>query len=175
MFLFNAAVADEPIQGVPKFIRTVTSDLVIESEFGLQGDLVERRTYRPDGSLSHRETRTDRDNAGRQTFQLDNDGRASFPLLQMTVELRQDGDRTALVTYGNDGVVLSRAETNRNGDVATCLITLPVQRLKTERIDQRDSVGNWTRKTLFESSNPEEIGEVVSIVERTILYFDAAL
>jgi hypothetical protein len=54
MFGFNAAPSDEPIKGTPKFIRTVTKELMQESEFDPQGKLVERR-----GSLSHRETQSD--------------------------------------------------------------------------------------------------------------------
>ena len=193
MLAFNAGVSDEPLKGSPKFIRTVALDVTQESEFGPHGKLIESRTFRPDGSLSYRHTyqysgdeiqttvfdgtgseisRTERTGEDMQPFQLDQDGRASIPFEQMTVEARQDGDRTTFVMYGNDGAMLSQVETIRTDNIATCLITLPFQLLKTERIDERDIVGNWISKTLFESSDPTDIGPVVSTVERTITYFE---
>ncbi len=232
MFGFNASIADEPVKGVPKFIRTVSPDVTMESEFDHGGKLIEQRTFRPDGSLTYRTTYKDRlttmfDATGTevsriertctesgweevtvgadgkrhtQTARIDGAGRviesqhfapdggvearyegvfdahgnlagADVTLGDVAVKARQDGDRTIMLSYGSDGTMLSQTETSRAGDLATCLTTLPFQRLKTERMERRDSVGNWLSKTLFESNDPNQIGEAVSTVERTITYW----
>jgi hypothetical protein len=86
-------------------------------------------------------------------------------------------DRLVATCYGPNGEVLSQNETSadaRGTELWSSTLLAPAtesQKARIERTDLRDSVGNWTKKTILERGISAQDAVPVAEVYRFIAYY----
>lgn len=174
-------------------IRTVQTDAEIQQAVtNSEGKLVTSTIAKlDDHSRPIEAVLTDHINSSkwRVTQQYDSDGRSlggevvfegmpdGFP---PRVVIPGQGNRAVAMAYASNGTVIFNNELQREATQDGTVTELSrtqfagggQQRATVERIDSRDTEGNWTKKTIFASNTPDSQEEPVAEVYRTITYYE---